>query len=474
MVERLAELPALVGEEWNGAQTAFQLLRQCASQQIGHLLRTTPPGAIQEEAAAFDEEMERAAEMVLGLDPLSPAERTQLQLPLRLGGFGLPSQRALADCAWLGSWLQCLAPVTRASAVLRGFGTSCTALNTSLRCAEAALSSAGVSLWEATTANGEGSWEEAEENPVLKGQRHLQHQAAKARREELLQGLERAGMARQRSYGGPGAAAWLQALPTAPALCLPDTHFRLASRMRLGQATLPPGRTCQRRNRAGQRCGTELTPEGAHCHTCYQGRQRPARHDGQRRATARILRRHRIGCEEEVRVPELDRPRRDGTMRRARLDNRVEGGPGAPVRLLDHSVVHPTAPSYVRAAAEADGAAARSGERTKYRRYGRRVLAMLTETYGRHGPDAVHWWRQLAKQVAEADPLLQGRGKWAVAGLLAQWWAETSVALQRANAEAVLASLGALEGPAPREEDDDDALGDLPVAAVLLPAGEEA
>ena len=67
---------------------------------------------------------------------------------------------------------------------------------------------------------------------------------------------------------------------------------------------------------------------------------------------------------------------------------------------------------------------------------------------------------------------MKDRGKWAVAGLLAQWWAETSVALQRANAEAVLASLGALEGPAPREEDDDDALGDL--AAVLLPAGEEA
>ena len=118
------------------------------------------------------------------------------------------------------------------------------------------MSSAGVSLWEATTANGEGSLEEAEENPVLKGQRHLQHRAAKARREELLQGLERAGKARLRSCGGPGAAAWLQAVHTAPAVCLPATRFRLESRVRLGQATLPPGRTCQRRNRAGHRCGT--------------------------------------------------------------------------------------------------------------------------------------------------------------------------------------------------------------------------
>ena len=60
--------------------------------------------------------------------------------------------------------------------------------------------------------------------------------------------------------------------------------------------------------------------------------------------------------------------------------------------------------------------------------------------------------------------------------MLAQWWAETSVALQRANAEAVLASLGVPEAPAQQEEEEeeDDALGDLPVAAVLLAAGEEA
>ena len=171
-------------------------------------------------------------------------------------------------------------------------------------------------------------------------------------------------------------------------------------------------------------------------------------------------------------MPQLDRTRRDGTVQRARLDNRVEGGPGAPVQLLDHMVVHPTAASYVRAAAEEDGAAAKSGQRTKHRRYGRHVLAMLAETFGRQGPDALHWWRQLAKQVAAADPLLQGRGKWAVAGLLSQWWGETSVALQRANAEAILASLGdagAQQAPAEQEEVDADELDDLLVAAVLLP-----
>ena len=97
-----------------------------------------------EEAEKFDEEVEQAAEQVMGLDPLTEEEQAQLRLPFRLGGFGLPSQQALADCAWLGSWLQCLAGVVQASAVLRGLSSSVTALNTTLRCSEAALAATGV------------------------------------------------------------------------------------------------------------------------------------------------------------------------------------------------------------------------------------------------------------------------------------------------------------------------------------------
>ena len=68
-----------------------------------------------------------------------------------------------------------------------------------------------------------------------------------------------------------------------------------------------------------------------------------------------------------------------------------------------------------------------------------------------------------------------------MAGLLAQWWAETSVALQLANAEAVLASLGesatalcagdAQEGDAPEALGEGDAPGDPLATAPLLPVG---
>ena len=65
--------------------------------------------------------------------------------------------------------------------------------------------------------------------------------------------------------------------------------------------------------------------------------------------------------------------------------------------------------------------------------------------------------------------LLKGRGKWAMAGLLARWWAETSVALQRANAEALLASLGEQAAADEEEEQEDRGLGEQPVTVVLLP-----
>ena len=42
------------------------------------------------------------------LDPLSPTERRQCQLPIRLGGRGFRSQTAVAVAAWAGSWAQCL------------------------------------------------------------------------------------------------------------------------------------------------------------------------------------------------------------------------------------------------------------------------------------------------------------------------------------------------------------------------------
>ena len=44
--------------------------------------------------------------------------------------------------------------------------------------------------------------------------------------------------------------------------------------------------------------------------------------------------------------------------------------------------------------------------------------------------------------MALADPALAHQGRWAIPALLHRWWADVGVALQTANAEAALASLG--------------------------------
>jgi len=40
------------------------------------------------------------------------------------------------------------------------------------------------------------------------------------------------------------------------------------------------------------------------------------------------------------------------------------------------------------------------------------------------------------------DPALSHKGRWAIPALLHRWWADVGAALQAANAEAILASLG--------------------------------
>ena len=84
-----------------------------------------------------------------------------------------------------------------------------------VRTAAAELEADGVLLW-VTVNQGDGSWEYAQSQPILKGQRHLAHARAKARQARLLARSARAGAARLRSCAGPGAAAWLATAPSSP------------------------------------------------------------------------------------------------------------------------------------------------------------------------------------------------------------------------------------------------------------------
>ena len=128
-----------------------------------------------------------------------------------------------------------------------------------------------------------------------------------------------------RSFGGPGAGAFLEApvvredeTPT----FVPNAHFIVALRDRLMLPVCPPGSTCHRRNKDGVICGKPLDPRGKHCKQCEIGPARIGRHDSLRDFSAGYHRRTTgLAVSTEQRVVAWDRVNpRTGDLEEARLD----------------------------------------------------------------------------------------------------------------------------------------------------------
>ena len=86
-------------------QASFLLLRICALPRFLFTCRTLPPRLSLEACTSFDELALRTAIAILRLDASSlPGEaRSQLALPLRLGGFGIRSMVTTAPAAFIAS-----------------------------------------------------------------------------------------------------------------------------------------------------------------------------------------------------------------------------------------------------------------------------------------------------------------------------------------------------------------------------------
>ena len=54
----------------------------------------------------------------------------------------------------------------------------------------------------------------------------------------------------------------------------------------------------------------------------------------------------------------------------------------------------------------------------------------------------IHHISYIIDHISLVDPALSHKGRWAIPALLHRWWADVGAALQAANAEAILASLG--------------------------------
>ena len=142
----------------------------------------------------------------------------------------------------------------------------------------------------------------------------------------LLHDETLSGRARVRSCGGPGAGAWLSAIPADAGLSFHDEDFATAVRFRLGQHLCLGGLRCGNAytttgsgHRAGDRCQGTLDAHGLHAATCKVGGRRKRTRDHLRDLYAELLPSAGYSALREQHVPAWDRPRR----RRLQADRRV-------------------------------------------------------------------------------------------------------------------------------------------------------
>lgn len=106
-MKNVARLPATASAHLLAVQVAALLLRLSGTSKLTHVLRTNPPELSAAAARDFDEAVLKAYEVLAALDPLTPQQRDQCQLPLSLGGRVLRSEVRTAAAAWIWSWASC-------------------------------------------------------------------------------------------------------------------------------------------------------------------------------------------------------------------------------------------------------------------------------------------------------------------------------------------------------------------------------
>ena len=270
------------------------------------------------------------------------------------------------------------------------------------------------------------------------------------------------------SCGGPGAGAWLTALPADAGLSFTDEEFMAAARFRLGQDLCLEGAPCANvyvtagdRHRVGDRCPGTLDAAGLHAASCGVGGHRKSTHHGQRDLWAQLLPGAGYGGQCEQHVPRWDRWRRQRNGRwqvqRAILDLRAEAPPAEPITYLDTVVTHPCSPSYVAGAAAESGFAARRAEATKHARYPAqpgatgRLVPLAVETYGRWGEEGLSFLRRAAGRACTRTTALRVLGDEGPPAVLGSWLERASVALQKSNTAALKAAAGAAAAWGPQD-----------------------
>ena len=451
LLDELPQLPDL--------QSAWLLLTFCAAPRAQHSLRTIPPSATTRYATAHDTAIAGALAALFGESNGLPAAAQELAfLPTRLGGLGLCSATRTKEAAYWAAWADLLPVIhARAPALAQDFVTQLENGPAAVAACLQQADQAGRHLdlhgwahrppWTSLIGDAAPPPPLADREPAW--WRHgWQHPASVAvttyhRQECVLPSLPPNHRALLRSQAGPGAGAWLLAVPSDPGTTLPPPAMNIALRRRLRLPLPVTAATCVVDGR-GHGCGGPLDPYGDHALACPRSGALARRAPLVERAWVRVAR-EAVGADGRV-VPQqwiasLNLPGVSSTDRR-RLDLVIYGAtPLGEALCCDATLVSALtrggAP--IPRAADNDAVAIATARQRKQRAYpellqrgAQRLLVLATELGGRWSGECRELMRILVDhRASRVAPAVRPAAR---NGWLRRWWGILSVAVQHATA----------------------------------------
>ena len=425
-------------------QDKYIILRSSAQMRLAHLPRVAGWNHIGEAVKRVEHKVVQAAFCIMR-HPVQEAVRDgQLTLPLRLGGMGIRTTSALeASAAFLSAAAVTETAMRTGPLQFRPFSGPA---GQGLKRDWEDVHSFDVErvLWptEARTIT-----DEVMDTTLPNAHRTLARFVADRRGSDLLASFDsntEEGMrniARMRSCACRPASLWLDTLPTCMALQLSNNDYVSAMRLRLGLTYLPP-------NAPGVQCSCGRHIEACdvdHAMTCNTLKGAATlRHEILKEIWRRITRRAGIASSVEPLLHSLpgahaaaiaDRPESRGDILLVLPDG---------LTVVDVSVVHPAASTYMHAA-RVEGGAAAMRDQAKRAQYesgdpnGYAFVPLSMESFGRLGKPAMQLLNTLATKAVDGGVVVKG-------SFVVNAMRELSVGLMKGNGLMFRRGLGVMAG----------------------------
>ncbi|CEM31470.1 unnamed protein product [Vitrella brassicaformis CCMP3155] len=412
-------------------QSAYQLLRLCATPKFHYHIHTSAPFAppLHEAADKHTGALIQAACTLFSLGDIRSKTIRQLKLPLFEGGFALTDMARIAPAAYFGvaglealQWVQDLQaaydhlvavyppppqsdplPDIR-SLMLRLAGGLQSKLTHRIHQKESASLQATL---DAMRFDGHRGWATPDGS-------------------------------RLQSCKGSGASAWLQAIPSCKETTLSPETFVFNAQWSLGLVKTPT--TCGA-------CHQPCDPHGDHMPKCLNGAYLTDRHNAVKATVYRICKEaHCPSVKQEQPLRDYLCPFPQTTDDKKRMDLVITQIDGSKL-MVDVAGTHPTHADHPGEAKnltnQRPGTALRLREAEKRSKYavacargGFTFLPLVFESYGRWSPTMEKFLHKLGKAVKEAH--FKDDRDFSTGRIVARWWILLSCAVRREAAATVL------------------------------------